>query len=603
MSNKNLALANGSTLSAKYPKGVRWDIDIPRIDLAHAIDEAVVKNADRPCIDFLGKKMNYREFGQLITNAAKGLQDMGVKKGDRVGLFMPNTPYYPIMFFAALKIGAVVVNYSPLYTKEELRKQIRDSGTNVMVTLDLKEVEDRGRTVELLQEGELKNIVRCPLSGMLPTTKSVLYRLLKGSQIAAEPEPDEKRVVFFKDLIKNDGLYKSQAIEADDDAVYQYTGGTTGIPKGAVLTHFNLMSNCCMVSEFFGANPGRDLGDSKGLMVEGKARVMAAIPYFHVFGMMTSMISSLRMGAEVIIIPNPKDMKQAMKSVTKGRIDLFPAVPRLLQAISEHPDAKKYDFTNIQSVISGGAPLPPGTKAAFEEAARNPGMIKQGYGLSETSPVVTTTPPGGANKIESVGMPFPRTQIKISDPEDPDKILNIGEIGEICIKGPQVMKGYHNRPDETDAVITKDGWLRTGDLGYMDEDYYIFIVDRLKRMIIVNGFKVFPNEVEKAISAHPAVAECVVVAVPDKSAGEAGKAFIRFRPDAAQTPSESDLRKFLEDTCHLNRIKMPKHIAFVTEELPKTSVGKPDWKKLQDEEKAKFAQADKGPDSSPKPQA
>jgi long-chain acyl-CoA synthetase len=578
----NLALANGESLAAKYPAGTRWDIDIPSRDLASLIDESIIKYADRPAMDFLGKTLTYHEFGQLVTKAAKGLEDMGVTKGSKVGLYMPNTPYYPIMFLATLRLGATVVNFSPLYTTEELRAQIKDSGTSVMVALDLKEMQDKA--VQLLCEGTLKNVVRCPMGLMLPFIKSAAFQLFKSKDIAAYV--NDKRIIPFGKLVANDGNYRSVVIDPQGTAVLQYTGGTTGVPKGAMLTHFNLVANCHQIQAFFGASPEKP--DAPGLIRPGQERFLAAIPYFHVFGMMTAMLFSMKMGGHHILMPNPRDLKQLQQAIDKKKPTFFPAVPRLLQALSEHPKADKYNFSSLLAVISGGAALPPAVKGAFETATKQKDVIKQGYGLTETSPAVTSNPAYGPNKPDSVGLAYPRTEIKITHPDNTEQTMKIGEIGEILIRGPQVMKGYYNKPDATAEVMTKDGWLLTGDLGYLDEDMYLHIVDRKKRMIIVNGYKVYPNQVEKAISEHPAVAECVVIGIKDERSGEAGKAFIRFKQGHSPV-SEAELRAFLDSK--INRIEMPKTMEFVTEELPKTAVGKPDWKKLQDQERAKAVSA------------
>lgn len=572
------AIANGDTLAAHYPQGTHWDIQIPHIDLARVIDEAIVKFSDRPATHFMGKTITYRELGNLISKATKGLQEMGVKPGDKVGLYMPNTPYYPIMFFAALKAGATVVNYSPLYTVEELRTQIRDSGTTTMVALDL--VDFQKKTGALLDDGTLKNVVTCPMAHVLPTIKSLLFSIFKSEMVMCKTH-DGKNTVF-ENLVRNDGYYKPVAVDPESLAVLQYTGGTTGVPKGAALTHFNLVSNAYQIQEFFMANP--DKPDAPGLMKPGQERVLAAIPYFHVFGMMIAMISSLGMGAELNLIPNPKEIDTVLKTLDNRKPSLFPAVPRLLQAISENKRVNDHDLTRLRAVISGGAPLPGNVKDAFENAALNQGVIKQGYGLSETSPVVASNPPYGLNKPDTVGLAYPRTEIKIADPDDSGKIMKVGEIGEICIKGPQVMQGYYNRPDET-AQVMKDGWFLTGDLGYLDEDMYLHIVDRKKRMLIVNGENVYPNQVEKVISTHPAVAECVVISLPDPRSGEVAKAFIRFK-DGVPAPTVDEMRDFLSQS--LNRLAVPRHIEYRKEELPKTAVGKPDWKRMQDEERAKI---------------
>lgn len=589
---ENLAHAKQENLQKLYPAGTQWDIDIPHVDLVRIIDEAIVKYSNNTAIDFMGKKITYQELGLLIAHAAKGLQDMGVKKGTKVGLYMPNTPFYPIMFFAALKVGATVVNYSPLYTEEELRRQVKDSGTTVLVTNELKDYFDKAHN--LVEDGDLENVIQCPISDMLPTLKSLLYRFAKRSDITKI----KTNIIDFKSLTNNNGYYEPVAIDPDSPAVLQYTGGTTGVPKGAMLSHFNLVANACQIQEFFGYKTGKAYDPA--YMMEGQERVLATIPYFHVFGMMTAMISPLKMGSELVILPNPRDIDATINTIHKKRPTMFPAVPRLLQAIGENPKAAKKDLSSMKKIIAGGAPLTQNVKESFEEAVGNKDLIYQGYGLSETSPVATSNPPGAVPRSDTVGMPYPNTEIKITDPDNPDKVLDIGEVGEICIRGPQVMSGYYNRPEETEKVMTKDGWFRTGDLGFLDKDLYVKIVDRKKRMLIVNGHNAYPTQIESELGKHPAIAEAVVIGLPDERSGEAAKAFVRFKPDLAvsKRPSEEDLRAFLLQT--MNRLDVPKFFEVREEELPKTSVGKPDFKALENEELEKINKKKK-PDQGPKP--
>ncbi len=589
------SVADQRAMSQVYPTGIKWDIDIPHVDLLRIIDEAIIKYDDRPAIDFLGQKTSYHDLGVQISHAAKGLQEMGVGPGSKVGMFMPNTPYYPIMFMAALKVGATVVNYSPLYTEEELRTQIKDSGTDVMVTLDLIEFHDKAKNLQ--DDGTLDRIIRCPLTMMLPPLKSIAFDVFKSGDVADNLTPrrgyatsGSSREIFMQTekyldydmLTRNDGLFRSVTIDPENTAVLQYTGGTTGVPKGAMLSHFNLVANAHQIEEFFAEGPGKD--NTEEFIKHGKDNIIASIPYFHVFGMMVSMISALKMGGQLFILPNPRDMKQTMKTIEKSSPKIFPAVPRLLQALSEDPKSDKYDMSGLGSVISGGAALAPDVAESFELAVGKKSIIVQGYGLSETSPVATSNPVTGVRKNDSVGLPYPRTEIKVTNPDDPDDIVPLGEIGEICIRGPQVMKGYYKRPEETAEVMTEDGWFRTGDLGYLDEDYYLKIVDRKKRLIIINGYNVYPSQIEKAITSHPAVAEASVIGLPDDRSGEAAKAFIRFRADVSvsQRPDERELRSFLSE--RISKLEMPKMMEFREEELPKTSVGKPDFKALEKEE-------------------
>lgn len=591
---KDEALADGATLDQFYPQGTNWDIELRKENLARLVENAVTRYGDKPCMDFLGKKYTYREFGNLVDNAAQGLVDMGVEKGDKVGLYMPNTPYYPIMFFAALKIGATVVNFSPLYVEDELQAQIEDSETKVMITLDLKDFFDKARSLQ--NKGVLDKVVKCRMGDVLPTMKSWLFWAFKSADRTKDKSGETDNVFDFRDLTSKGSYYGADKVDAENDiAVLQYTGGTTGVPKGAMLTHFNLLSNATQVESFFGYDKDKD--PSGVYLRPGEERVLAALPYFHVFGMMIGMISSLRMGAEIVILPNPRDIKEVLTTIDKKKPTVLPAVPRLLQAMTEHKSLNRYNLTSIKAAVSGGAALPPGVQKEFERVTGKQGLIKQGYGLTETSPVAASNPASGKNKPETVGLAYPKTKIRIADADDADKIMKIGEIGEILIAGPQVMKGYYNNPEETDAVMTGE-WFHTGDLGYMDEDRYVHIVDRKKRLIIINGYNVYPNQIENALSKHEDVAECVVISVEDERSGESAKAFVRLNDGA--NVDEKALRAFLAE--HISRIEMPKTFEFVREELPKTAVGKPDWKKLQDAEKEKQKETpDASAPKTPKP--
>lgn len=582
-----------------YPSGLEWAIDIPDTTLIDMLDQTVRHFSDKPCMEFLGKTTTYKEFDRQVTKAAAGLQQQGLKKGDRVGLYMPNTSYYPVMFFAALKAGATVVNFSPLYTETELEKQIEDSGTKMMVTVNLKKFGDQNaaeNTKNLVNKGALEKLVVCPFEDALPCLKSFALRLFKKDMLSS-PDYSNPKIISFDDITGHKSSPEPVNTTPDDLAVLQYTGGTTGVPKGAMLSHFNLVSNVTQVREMFGRKFGQP---EEGTYLDlGSEKVMGAIPFFHVFGMTVSMLTTIHMANQMVIVPNPRDIKDVMKTIHKKKPTIFPAVPLLMQKISEHPHHKKYDFTSLKAAVSGGAALPPNVKEAFEQAVGKDGMIKQGYGLTETSPVACSNPPLGSNRPETVGLPYPLTKVKIIDINDPSQEMPQGEDGEICIRGPQVMQGYWNKPEATAEVMTEDGYFRTGDIGHIDTDGYVRITDRLKRMISINGMKVYPNMVENAISLHPAIAECVVVGVNKQTNKEAAKAFIRFKDDVEKKPSEGELCEFLKE--HINRIEIPRFFEFRDEELPKTSVGKPDWKTLEDQEAAKAQQSQK-PNNQTKPQ-
>jgi long-chain acyl-CoA synthetase len=610
--NQKFAIANAVTMSGKYPAGMDWNSFYENGPVNSKVDQLLESglkhNPDGTAIDFLGRKISYRELDSMVKKAAAGLQKSGVCKGDKVGLFMPNTPYYPVMFMALLSIGATVVNYSPMYSEAELAAQIEDSDTDIMVTLNLKDF--FGKCEALHEKGNLKKIVKCNLEKMLPKTKARLFRLFKSSEIAKPENPES--YIDFSELVNNDGSFTKPDFDPDHVAVLQYTGGTTGTPKGAMLTHFNLAANAHQISLFFSKN--EQTPEDAITIQPGKEKFLATLPYFHVYGMMTAMLSPLHSGSEIIMLPNPRDINTTLKTIDTKKPTLTPLVPRLVQALDEspknawqafkadrksgflrrcfnafakYPVLRSFNLGSIKGVVSGGAALPPATLQSFENMVGRENIILQGYGLSETSPFAASNPGHGKNKPCSVGLPCPGTEIKIVDPNDPETLRPIGEMGEICIRGPQVFKGYYGKPEETAQTLTEGGWFHTGDLGHLDEDMYIHITDRKKRMIIVNGENVYPNQIENCVTRHPSIAECVVIGLPDERSGEAAKIFVRFR-DAAACKSEAEFREFLE--ANLSRAEVPKYCEFVEEELPKTSVGKPDWKTLQDSERAKLGQ-------------
>lgn len=577
---QKLAHANGQSLQGFYPQGTSWDLEIPADDLVKLFDQSVAEFADKPCMDFFDRKLTYKQMGEMVGRVAAGFQAQGVVKGTKVGLCMPNSPYYPVMMFAALKAGATVVNYNPTYAKEKLEHLVRDSGTEIMVTLDLKVCYPQ---LEALQkEGALKKLVVCPMSGMMPLLTGLGFNYLSGKRAKIGSGPG---IVKFKSLTKNGVIAAPAAGQgiSGDLAILQYTGGTTGMPKGAMLTHFNLAANAAQVEGFFRKAPEK--GDHPGLLARGEEKVMGVLPFFHVFGLQISMITAFKIGGEVIIVPDPRDMKRVLSTIEKNKATLLPSVPRLLQAISEYKDVGKYDLTSLRLAVSGGAALASNVKAAFEKVTGC--RIVQGYGLSETSPVASTETPFGYTDPASIGLPSPLTEIRIVDLNDPSKTLKIGETGEIALRGPQVMKGYFNDAAETAKVLTQDGWFLTGDIGHMDEKMFTTITDRKKRLIIVNGFNVYPAQVEKKIVLHPSVAECCVIKVADKSTGEAAKAFIRYLPDAKEKPTAAEMKAFLSQ--HLSPIETPKFFEFCEKDLPKTDIGKPDFKKLEEMEAAKAA--------------
>lgn len=554
---------NGAWVWEKhYPKGINWKLPITPKPLYSILDTAVQKFGAQHICDFMGKPSTYNEIHQLTNRAAAGLQKLGVGKGVKVGLMLPNTPYSLIFYFGVLKAGGTVVNFNPLYVDQELRNQITDSETDIMVTVDLKLTCDK--MTKMLAETRLKKVVLCGFADALPFPKNMLFPLAKAKDVAKGPFDD--RYVPFKQLVDNQGDFKPATIDpANDIAVLQYTGGTTGIPKGAMLTHANIYANTMQVSEWM-----------KPVFDAGKDTIIGVIPLFHVFAMTVVMCCSIEAGMKIILHPKFV-VKDVLKSIKKHRPTFFPAVPAIFNAIANSPDVSDYDFSCLKFCISGGAPLPADVKRLFEEKTGCMALA-EGYGLTESSPGATFNPAVGVRKVNSIGMPVPCTTIEIID-KDTGKILGVGEKGEVCIIGPQVMKGYFNKPEDT-ADVLKNGRLHTGDVGYVDDEGYVYLVDRIKDMIMVRGYKVFPRYVEEAIYKHPAVEECIVAGVPDAERGETVWAWIKQRN--GQSVDDASLRKFLEDK--ISPIEMPRKIIFREKALPKTAVGKLSRKDLLIEE-------------------
>ncbi|RME62976.1 MAG: long-chain fatty acid--CoA ligase, partial [Alphaproteobacteria bacterium] len=454
---------------ARYPEGVRWDQPFRAQPLHRLLVDAAARYPDNRYLDFHGRVFTYREVHDLVRRAAVGFQALGVGKGVRVGLFLPNCPQFVICYYAILKAGGTVVNFSPLYSVPELIAQVEDSGTEIMVTLDVAMLLDKMEAV--LTASRLRQLVIGTLAEVLPFPKNVLYPIFQRRQ---QRHYDRNTAhLGFADLIANDGAVRAVTIDPDTDvAVLQYTGGTTGVPKGAMLSHANLYVNALQAVHY----------DPRA--VPGIDRVLGALPLFHVFAMTVVLNVATYLGAEIVLMPK-FELEQAMRLIARRRITLLPGVPTMYTAMVNHERLVRYDLSSIRLSISGGAPLPVELKQRFEELTG--AALCEGYGLTEASGVVAVNPYYGEQKAASVGMPVPGTTIVITDHEVPDKILAQGETGEICIIGPQVMLGYWNRPEESLDVLHA-GRLRTGDIGYLDADGYLFIVDRKKDLIKVGGF-------------------------------------------------------------------------------------------------------------------
>ncbi len=528
--------------------------------LVEMFDAAVARYADRPAINFLGQRWSFGQLGEAVARAARGLQDLGVGKGARVGLCLPNTPYSVILFFATLRAGGIVVNYNPLYVERELRHQIVDSGTTIMAVPDLRMI--CGKVEAVARDAGLRRIIVCPMGTVMPPVKRVLFTVLKRREIAPVSQGD-LCLSYAKLTARSDAPDPVAISPREDVAVLQYTGGTTGTPKGAMLTHANLTANLWQMLDC--------LSDVR----RGEERVLGVLPMFHVFAMTCVLNLAIETGAEMVLLPR-FDLKQLLRTIAREKPTLFPAVPTIYTAINVASRRTKLDLRSIRLCVCGGAPLPVDVRAKFQELTGC--KLVEGYGLSEASPIVSCNPPSGLIKDGSIGLPMAGTTVELRDPADPSRLVNPGEAGEVCVRGPQVMLGYWNKPEETASVFV-DGALRTGDIGRIDEDGYIFILDRIKDVILCGGYNVYPRIVEEALYQHPAIAEAMVVGVPDAYRGQAPKAFVTLRDGQKATPEE--LRAFLAG--YVSRIELPREVV-IRRTLPKTMIGKLSKKDLLAEE-------------------
>ncbi|MBT3706016.1 MAG: long-chain fatty acid--CoA ligase [Proteobacteria bacterium] len=547
-----------------YPAGLDWDTDIKRQPLYETLAQTAARRRDHVAIDFLDYCLTYGELLEQVNRTAKGLQAMGVKKGSRVGLCLPNTPYSVICYYGVLRAGGTVVNYNPLYVERELAFQIEDSKTEIMITMDLKILYSKVE-VMLSQTPSLQKIVVCPMADILPKIKSVLFRLLKKKELATIPT--DSRIIPFQTLVSHAGTPDPVDIDLDKDiAVLQYTGGTTGQPKGAMLTQGNLSANVSQMQLWYGE------------LDQTQEKVLGILPFFHVFAMTAVMNFAIASGAQMILLPR-YELKQTLNTIHKKKPTIFPAVPTIYASINQATNLSKFDLSTIRFCISGGAPLPLEVKETFERLTGC--RLVEGYGLSETAPVATCNAMRDLNKPGSIGQVMPQTEISIHHIEPPHDPMPMGERGEVWIKGPQVMIGYLNRPEDN-ADSLRNGWFRTGDVGYVDSEGHFFLVDRLKDLILCSGYNVYPRMVEEAIYLHPSVAEVTVIGIDDEYRGQSPKAFVRLKE--GQVIDESEMNAFLQDK--LSKIEMPSQIEF-RPELPKTIIGKLSKKELVAEESEK----------------
>lgn len=545
--------------SQAYRHPTDWNQSFPPLSLPAMLAESVARKGDAPMLDFMGRRFSYAEVARGVARVARGLQQRGIGKGSRVGLFLPNVPHYVAAYYGALAAGATVVNFSPLYTVAELEAQVEDSATDTLFTVSAAALLPTALAV--LDGSSLKRLVVGSVAGGLPAAKSVLYRLFRRRETA--PLPDDPRVIRFSALVDNDGRFDPATIDPEQDiALIQYTGGTTGTPKGAMLTHQNLTANARQVNSI---DPDRDADD----------RILGVLPFFHVFANTAVLNRTVLNGGMIAMLPR-FDAKQTLQAITRTKATALPGVPTMYQALLDHPDLTKTDFSSLRVCISGGAPMPAELRDKF--VAATGASLVEGYGLTESSGVVSTNPYEGPVKAGTIGQPIPATHIRLLDKEDATRDAPAGEPGELAVKGPQIMRGYWNRPDADKDSFTADGWLRTGDVATIDADGYIRIVDRLKDMIAVGGFKVYPSEIEHKLYQHPAVKEAIVLGVPDAYRGEVPKAFVTLE-DGYEASGDA-LAAWLNP-------QLGKHervsAVEVRESLPKTMIGKLDRKALRTE--------------------
>jgi long-chain acyl-CoA synthetase len=554
-----------------YEQGVPATIDYPSWTLPDLLDHSADEYPDQAALTFFvdpklpPSRMTYRGLRDATLRFATALYQLGVRKGDRVAIMLPNCPEFPIVFFGLLRLGAIAVNTNPLYVSRELKSQLNDSGAETIVLLD----QLFPRLREIREQTRVKRVIVTDVAGSIRFPFRQLVHLVQrkhGEYVKVKPQSD---IFMLKRLIAKHPPSPPQIEVAPGDvALFQYTGGTTGTPKAAMLSHHNLVANTLQLKAWFvKAEPGKET-------------VMAAIPFFHVYGMTVAMIFGLYSGANVVMVPRPKPVDGVMKIIQKMKVSIFPGVPTLYTAINHHPDVKKYELGSVKLCLSGAAPLPMEVAETFEKITG--GRLVEGYGMTECSPVATANPLFGKRKVGTIGLPMPDTDAKIADLET-GRTLAPGQEGELAIKGPQVMLGYWNRPDETAQTI-KDGWLHTGDVAKVDDEGYIQIVDRAKDMIAASGLKVLPREVEEVLFLHPKVQEAVVAGIPDPYRGETVKAYVVLKQGESATQDE------IRDFCrlHLAPFKVPTQVEFRTD-LPKSMIGKVLRRVLVEEEAKKLA--------------
>jgi long-chain acyl-CoA synthetase len=540
-----------------YADGVPADITVPDVPLTHLLDASAERFPNRKALVFFGRSMTYARLQDAVDRFAGALRRLGVRKGERVAVILPNCPQEVIAFYAVLRLGAIVVPTNPLYTASELRHQLTDSGAHVVIVFDKAHETLR----DAMQGTAVEHVIVTSLADYLPFVKRELLKLplAKARRLLAELStevPANAHVLWFEELLK-EGADQQQQAPIDplhDLAVLQYTGGTTGRPKGAMLTHRNLVANAHQTTAWDPAiQPGHDVN-------------LAVVPLFHVFGLTFCLTCTMLIGGTVVLVPK-YDLDLVLDAVRKHKPTLFPGVPPIYQQLAAAPESKKAGVGEIRSCVSGAMKLARTTVEAFKVGTG--GHLVQGYGMSETSPVLMSNPLNGNARHVSVGTPVPGTEARIVDENDPRRILPVGYPGELVVRGPQVFAGYWNQPAETAEALSRDGWFRTGDIAVMSPDGFFTLIDRKRDVVIVDGFNVYPSEIETVLNAHPAVAEAAVIGIPDSAHGEMVAAFVIPREPFRPSPAEL----LAHCTQHLAEYKVPAFVE-LRPTLPRNMLGK-----------------------------
>ncbi len=548
---------------SNYEEGVPETITYEETCLTDFLEKSAEQFPDTMSLMFQGYKMSFKELNDMVDRFAAALSDFGVNKGDSVAILLPNLITCVVSYYAVLKLGGIVVMNNPLYTDRELEHQFNDSGAKLLITLDLL----GNRMIDLRPKTNIKQIIITTIGEYLPFPKNFLFPLVaKKKKLGADVKPAED-VYRWKEVLKNSSLKFSKAdMRFDDTAMYQYTGGTTGVSKGVILTHGNLSKQVQQIAAWF---PTFQKGDEV---------MLGALPFFHVFGLSTTMNLSIYLGWGDVLVPKPQP-QPLLEAIKKFKPTFAPLVPTMYIGIIHDPDINKVDMTTIKGCFSGSAPLPVEIIKEFEE--KTSAAIAEGYGLTESSPVTHINPFNGKRKVGSIGLPISDTECRIVSLDDGVTDMPVGEEGELAVRGPQVMQGYWNQPEETAATI-KDGWLFTGDIAKMDEEGYFYIVDRKKDMILSGGYNVYPRDIEEVFFEHPKVVEAAAIGIPHEKRGEAVKVFAVLAE--GETATQEEMLEYCKDK--LARYKFPTEIEF-RDELPKTNVGKVLKKDLREEELSK----------------